>query len=429
MLSRNLSLGFSLGNLNQTELPSQQGNASVVMAHPYTAILSIYAELLSNIRQVSVRATLSSPSDATTKAEILDDGRRIQVHHQGESRSLDLPASVLVRAAIPIPENCLQDLAWRLPVPAAETELTRFSAESQSVPWSSPDIKIGSRICCRHCDYVFIQPGRIKSWKDLPSENWAEMMEFWHCHKPHQHEHHDGEALSKRGYGANSAITSQSEVGFVDLTSFMFSESDCDGLLFSHPSSDASFDTSKEAMDGTDPVKPLRITCQSCSAEIGIFNALASSVTLFKWQVTCETASPGQAPSSSECLAATLIATISRSGSSKSVVASHTLGVGPEGTLSEPPRSLHLWVLNANVVYSSTMREGRRAAIKILYQDIDVEQGNKLVDSMTSGVQEISFPAAAIKAARQILQESNCLMPISERLFQQWHVGLLERWG
>jgi hypothetical protein len=86
-------------------------------------------------------------------------------------------------------------------------------------------------------------------------------------------------------------------------------------------------------------------------------------------------------------------------------------------------------VLNANVVYSSTAREGRRVAIKVLYQDIDVEQGNKLVDSMTSGVQEISFPAAAIKTARQILQESNDLMPISERLFQQWHVGLLERWG
>lgn len=74
------------------------------------------------------------------------------------------------------------------------------------------------------------------------------------------------------------------------------------------------------------------------------------------------------------------------------------------------------------------MREGRRTAIKVLYQDIDIEEGNKLVDSMTSGVQEISFPAAAISAARQMLRESNSLLPSSERLFQQWHVGLLERW-
>lgn len=205
------------------------------MAQSYTAVLSIYAELLSNIRQVSVRATLSSSSDSTTKAEILDDGRRIQVHHRGEVRSLDLPAGVSVRSAIPIPEKSSPDLAWRLPVPATETGLPRFSAENQSVPWSSTDIKAGSRVCCRHCDHVIVQPERIKSWKDLPSENWAEMMEFWHCHKPHEHEHehHDGEALSKRGYGADSSITAQPEIGFVDLTSFMFSESDCDGLLVS----------------------------------------------------------------------------------------------------------------------------------------------------------------------------------------------------
>ncbi|KAH6608654.1 ubiquitin-conjugating enzyme e2c-binding [Trichoderma cornu-damae] len=405
------------------------------MAQPHTATISIYAELLSNIRQVSVRATLSSPSDSTTKAEIIEDGRRFQVHHRGEVRALDLPAGVLVRSTMPIPETRSLDLAWRLPVPGAETERTRFSAESQSVPWSSAAIKVGSCICCRHCERVVVPRGRIKSWRDLPSENWAEMMEFWHCHKPHEHEHehehHNGEALSQRGYGANSAITAQPEIGFVDLTSFMFSESDCDGLSFSRPNStsDASFDTSGEAMDGADPVKPLRISCKSCSAEMGLFNALASSITLFKWQVACETASPGQAPTSSECLAATLIATISRSGSSKSVVASHTLAVDLEGAQSELPQSLHLWVLNANVVYSSTMREGRRAAIKVLYQDIDAEQGNTLVDSMTSGVQEISFPAAAIKAARRLLQESNSLMPVSERRFQQWHVGLLERWG
>ncbi|KAK1249192.1 hypothetical protein MKX07_002708 [Trichoderma sp. CBMAI-0711] len=415
-----------------------QINDKLEMDQSGTAICSIYAELLSNIRQVSVRATLSSPSDTTTKAEILDDGRRIQVHHKGQVRALDLPASVIVRSTIPISENSSQELAWRLPVPATEAQLARFSAENQSIPWSSTDLKVGSSICCRNCGCEIVQQGRVKSWKDLPSENWAEMMEFWHCHKPHDHghEHHNGDALTKRGYGANSAITAQPGIGFVDLTSFMFLESDCDGLLngsayrqqFSRPNSESTFDTSKEAIDGADPVKPLRITCKACASEIGLYNALASSITLFKWQVACETASPSKAPSSSECLAATLIATISRSGSSKSVVASHAFDTTAEGTRSEQPLSLNLWVLNANIVYTSTMREGRRTAIKLLYQDIDVEQGNSLVDSMTSGVQEISFPAAAIKTARQVLQESNSLMPVSERLFQQWHVGLLERW-
>jgi hypothetical protein len=59
------------------------------------------------------------------------------------------------------------------------------------------------------------------------------MMEFWHCHKPHDHEHQDPESLASKGYGANHAISAQKGTGFVDLTSFLFSESDCQGLKVS----------------------------------------------------------------------------------------------------------------------------------------------------------------------------------------------------
>ncbi|KAK5990789.1 hypothetical protein PT974_09062 [Cladobotryum mycophilum] len=331
-----------------------------------------------------------------------------------------------------IPEKGAPDLAWRLPVPAAEIELTRFSAEDQAVPWSSLDIKAGSRIRCRKCDGTVVKDDVIKAWKDLPSENWAEMMEFWHCHKPHDedHHHHDDEGLAKRGYGANSAITAQPSVGFVDLTSFMFSESDCSNLSFSQSISnpETTSDNSELALNGESTVKSLRVFCKTCSTEIGLFNVLASSVTLFKWQVTCETGMPSKAPSSSECLAATLIATISRSGSSKSVITPHGLTFLDEKQAASL-RSLYLWVLNANVVYTSNTTQGRKTAIKVLYQNIDEEAGNKLVESMTSGVQEINFPAAAIETAREVIQESNALLPKPERLFQQWHVGLLERWA
>jgi hypothetical protein len=79
-------------------------------------------------------------------------------------------------------------------------------------------------------------------WKDLPSENWAEMMEFWHCHKPdHKHGEDHGDAsgkadektLAARGYGASSVISAQEGVGFVDLTTLLFTESDCQHLTVS----------------------------------------------------------------------------------------------------------------------------------------------------------------------------------------------------
>jgi hypothetical protein len=105
-----------------------------------------------------------------------------------------------------------------------------FSLENQALPWNAVDMQAGSAIRCRKCDHAIVKEGVIGTWKDLPSENWAEMMEFWHCHKPHDHGSTDDEHLTKRGYGASNAISAQPGVGFVDITSFMFAESDCNSL-------------------------------------------------------------------------------------------------------------------------------------------------------------------------------------------------------
>lgn len=174
-------------------------------------------------------------------------------------------------------------------------------------------------------------------------------------------------------------------------------------------------------MDESQASKYLHAYCKSCSTEVGLYNVLASSVSLFKWQVFCHTVSPCPAPSSSQCLAATLTATISRSGSSKSVVLPNSLS-------SNSARALRLWVLNPNVTYASSLVEGKRNAMKILWQSIDVESGNKLADSMTSDIQDISLPSSVIEAAHEALESSNLFLPAKERSFKEWNVGLLERW-
>ncbi|KOS16896.1 Uncharacterized protein ESCO_004744 [Escovopsis weberi] len=397
---------------------------------------SIYAELLTNIRQVSVRASLPSPSDASTRAAVVDEGRRLQVHHRGEAAILDLPVRVLVRSStLPLSDAPLTDLVWRLPALAAEVEARRFSAEDQALPWGSRDVRPGSRVCCRACGGCLVPRDGVRAWKDLPSENWAEMMEFWHCHKPLNHR----DDTSATGEGDEEGV------GFVDLTSFMVSESDCRNML-----SEASFDSSALALarEGTGPeaVKSLIVSCKTCRAGLGLYSVLSSSVNLFKWQVACETVVPGRGPSSSECLVATLIATISRSGSSKSVLVPHeaAAAAAPSSSSSsgsnerergssesQPARRklLHLWVLNNNVVFTSTAKEGTRAGIKVLYREVGWETGMEMVDSMTSTVQEVNFPESAIGTARQQLEESNGMLPAAERIFQQWNVALLERWA
>lgn len=113
----------------------------------------------------------------------------------------------------------------------------------------------GSEVRCRGCRAALVAAGSVREWKDLPAEGWAEMMEFWHCHKPGEEHHHghghgvgqaegsgvtadreakaDEASLASRGYGAASTISAQKGVGFVDLTTFLFDEGDCVGVTVS----------------------------------------------------------------------------------------------------------------------------------------------------------------------------------------------------
>ncbi|KAF4984824.1 hypothetical protein FZEAL_52 [Fusarium zealandicum] len=465
--------------------------------------ISIYAELLSNIRNISVVASLSSAVDSSTKAEISQDGRHLTVTHQDQTENIFLPAQAAVTASLPVAGNGRSSLSWRLPISPAEAKPAHFLPENQALPWTSVDVKAGSRIGCRKCDSEFVAQNTIKAWKDLPSENWAEMMEFWHCHKPHDHNQQDSESLASKGYGANHVISAQEGVGFVDLTSYLFLESEfylglqpgekedvhtgttnlsviwpsiqlpkinafvvpttwagkpletfllewvpevtlktqppsfnrpltdyrlaAYTLQYSSSTVDAGFDISSLALDDDEAKKFLRVFCQKCEAEVGLFNILALSVTLFKWQITCQTNTPNPSPSSSECLAATLVATISRSGSSKSIITPHILGPA-KAELDGPQTHLYLWVLNPNVVYTSSFAKGSKTAMKILYRHIGAEEGDKLTTSMVSDVQEITLPSAAIKAAEEYLSSSSHLLPAQERTFKEWNVGLLGRW-
>lgn len=196
----------------------------------------IYAELLTNLRQVTIKAVLPSCADESTQASVTADGRTLHIYHQNQTQDLVLPASVASTNSLQIPRSNTVELSWRLPVPAHELSSGHFVPEQQPLPWTSADMKTGSSISCRQCRAEIVSTDRITFWKDLPSENWAEMMEFWHCHKPVKHDDQtEDDGLTGRGYGASNAISAKPGVGFVDLISFMLSESDCHDVIVSVP--------------------------------------------------------------------------------------------------------------------------------------------------------------------------------------------------
>lgn len=193
----------------------------------------IYAELLTNLRQITVKASLPTPADQTTKVQILDLGHKFRIEHHGVIRELHLPAQAPIAGALPTSHKGSVDLTWRVPVRPQEAQKRHFVPESQPLPWTAADIRHDTAIACRNCDSCFVEQGKVNAWKDLPSENWAEMMEFWHCHKPVDHTKPEDDGLQQRGYGAANTITAQEGVGFVDMTSLLFHESDCQNLLVS----------------------------------------------------------------------------------------------------------------------------------------------------------------------------------------------------
>lgn len=213
---------------------------------PLTRKPSIYAEFLPRLGRISVVIHLPTPSTHKTKVLLARDGMHLIVDHEGASTRLRLPAKTRI-AGEHLPGEVkpgLDKMSWRL-FPTPEEAQAALDIEAGAVPWSAADLKPGLLVACRKCDELIISRDTIEAFKDLPSENWAEMMEFWHCHKPAD-AHGDGYAaaagvqkkasedqLASRGYGANSTISAQDGVGFVDLMTVLFSQNDCSCLLVS----------------------------------------------------------------------------------------------------------------------------------------------------------------------------------------------------
>ncbi|KAI2607546.1 ubiquitin-conjugating enzyme E2-binding protein [Hypoxylon fragiforme] len=410
----------------------------------------LYAELLSNIRQVSIGCSLHSPSSSDTQVIVSPDGLEFTVNHDGIKTSIRLPACVSSPQKLSVQNLDTKSLSWRLPLSSTLGQSREFlnASEEQAIPWSASDLQSESPIACRTCHAAIVESGHIKVWKDLPSENWAEMMEFWHCHKPHDHGHGHGDDLTSKGYGASSRISAQSGVGFVDLTSFLLSETDISMSAITHspPSLESHNridDPDKKPQNDEShdlQVTNLPVFCSNCHNQCGVMDSQGSSASfsLFKWQVHVneKTLSDSEIlPTLSHCVSAMLLATRARSGCSKSIMipmkqqAPPTQGIPPVNSITESESLLNIWVWNTSITFSSSM-EARSPikAMKVFYRMVGQDEANKMLDSMTSDVQDITLPADVINTIIHILRSSSPLLPQSNQQYLNWTVGLLEKW-
>lgn len=251
--------------------PTDPGNQS----HPSS--LTLHAEFLPNIRQTTLYITF--PAHPQFKAlnpiiSLSESRRAVTVSlpepYNDVSETIKLPARVneASRRVLegqqyakgtgtrdgewePGSDNGIErELSFRMQIDPDDTGdgLIRPDTEvtgEEYVPWMAGDMSSYSRLGCRECGNVVLDcaPAPTDSgsgwvWKDLPSGNWAEMMDFWHCHKPDTHDHDHGDhtvSIEKRnsqvkGYGAANRVVASSGTGLVDVATFLVAEDDCRGL-------------------------------------------------------------------------------------------------------------------------------------------------------------------------------------------------------
>jgi len=193
--------------------------------------IRLFAELLLNIRTATFFASLRTEHTDETRAQLSADGETITLTHEGESASIRLPTIISGGGSsiLTLPASPAKELTFRLQLEEKAPGLLNFREERENVvPWPATAFSEKTGIACRECANSLLERGKINVWKDLPNENWAEMMDFWHCHKP---EHDHGHAASEtKGYAAANKLTATSGTGYVDLAYVLASGEDTSGI-------------------------------------------------------------------------------------------------------------------------------------------------------------------------------------------------------
>lgn len=223
----------------------QKGDATPEHAlAPNESSIVLYAELLLHIRTVTLFASLRTFHTRETKAKLSTDGYTITVTHEGESATIRVPIQVQGGggdAALVLPaQPPSKELTLRLQIEEKEGTdmlglLQSEERKANLVPWDGATLQAMEdvKVCCKGCYNDVLPVNQVREWRDLPNENWAEMMDFWHCHKPdehHLHDHTHDDVVGKKGYAAGNRLEAVEGVGFVDLTSFLLKEQDCMGV-------------------------------------------------------------------------------------------------------------------------------------------------------------------------------------------------------
>lgn len=303
------------------------------------------------------------------------------------------------------------------PVAKAEPDKLSFLHDSQiPTPWPSSYLtsfqSSESQFCCQQCDSAILSCSGISAWKALPSETWAEMMDFWHCHKPAEPE---GKVASFNSSYSISAFHAYPSTALVGLS-----------YIFFHPSqfiSTKAYDVKENTSGAKYPV----VCCAKCSTWLG-YMEFADTFKIYKWNLRLKSRVevplnyPGYYYVSS-----TIEELIASHGVYSFSLSLEDYSTEHQALQTKDAEIALIWVFNPDFQYCTNSTTGEvDRGLKVFYSvDTCVIPSLK---QKRGDVEQLFFPQKIINDLLQHLDKNSNLYPKeSQNIGQDWKVSLLNR--
>lgn len=362
-----------------------------------------FAEYLPNIKAISLIIQLDETCHAT-KLEFMSLTGAV-LHYktnQDMEYTLDIILPNEIKASLLSLEikDQSSELSFRLP---ASPQLDREGISPQNgkdawtitrYPWEASDLqkhRSSVLLACSACQKPFlVKRGSILSWKPMPSENWAELMDFWHCHKPKT----ECEPKTVKDY--NKALIPAKSTAMVGGSYFCIGK---DSLI---------------NLDEKDGV----IRCCHCRTQVGSVDQFGVFL-LSKWNLVLLGESSLKSSFNGNVFVTSTICDQIEFHS----IYSYYLQSDTDDT--NDPQIL-IKIFNPNISYTTTELVSSKAGLKVFFS-VDKADFPKLMQT-TGDVEILKFPAPIIRETKRELEWINAHLPEKARRFGQWAVGVMERY-
>ncbi|KAA8916846.1 hypothetical protein TRICI_000965 [Trichomonascus ciferrii] len=366
--------------------------------------LKYLSEYLARIKAVAISIQL--PSECNIDKLSFEDTRKAIVHYQGkdgdERRAIMyLPEEVsysVTQVEHPVAETT-NTISFRLPAVPNERgngvkTSSFFDSSKLIIPWSASELTGFSGdidVKCGNCSDLLGTHSNSMNWKQLPSENWAEMMDFWHCHKPEN----KNETTHNPGYAISRFVPTET-TSFVGLSYFLFSPT---------------------LLSGTQHQKNRHVHCNSCNTALGV-NENNDSLKLWKWNLRLENSD--LVPQYKDYVyVSTMISDLIDSH------AIYTFSIKIDEDPVDSPTRLLLWIFNPDVRYTTTGCTDKKSGFKIFYST-DKKNIPSLMQSR-GDIEPVILPVKVYESFLAHLETTSNVLPENYRWFGNWRASIAEK--